>query len=471
MGQVKLIIGNSKTKIECSLKDKQALRNKFRIRVPGAFFSDAFRTRIWDGFSYYVTDSGYMSTGLLPKVCQFMDEQKWDYEFEDNRESFNYNLIPKKVGNLKMRDYQLQSVKSVLKNYYKDLYFPRGVLDEATNAGKNLIAAALFKAYPSDKKLIFVVNRKHIYIQGKKEIGELIGESEMGYIGYDGVKWNRFMICMAQSISSKIHSLRGQLTKFDIVLCDECHYASSPTYKEILLALDNSFVRIGLSGTPFKHKDKNKNERILSFFGPTLHKTSNDDLIRLGFSTKPIVTISDGNTLIKIPKDYKQEETLGLIKSKERNGNVLRRVKKHVKKGRIPILVICKFHNHTELMYRKVKKKFPNLRINFIHVKVKNRMEILEEFKVGKLDILVSSKLIKEGQNLPLIGALVIAAGGDSNIDVLQIVGRALRKHKSKRRVWIDDFKDKGAYLSRHSKHRIKVYEQEKFKIIKRYTI
>jgi superfamily II DNA or RNA helicase len=467
---IEIKVNNSKCKVDCTLEEMAILRKNLRIRAPGAWYSDAFRKRVWDGFNYYITDSGYLHTGLLPKLLELLEKQNWEYEITDQRDKVKHGKIPTRVGKLELRDYQFKSTESVVKNRIKDIYFPRGVLNEATNAGKNLIAAALFKAYKEDKKLIFIVNRKHIYLQGKKEIQELIG-NEVGYIGDDGVKWNRFMICMAQTVSKKIHSFKSQLSQFDICLVDECHYASSKTFQVILLALENCYLRVGLSGTPFKHKDKNKNEKILSYFGPILHSTSNDDLIRLGFSTKPIVTILNGNTLIKIPKEYKEEETLGLIKSKERNGQVLKRVKKHVSKKRLPLLLICKFHNHTELLHKKVSKKFPDLKVEFIHVKVKNRMEILKNFKDGKIDILVSSKLIKEGQNLPLIRALIIAAGGDSVIDVLQIVGRALRKHKSKKKVYIDDFKDIGYYLARHSNHRIKVYKSEKFKIVDRTTI
>ena len=106
------------------------------------------------------------------------------------------------------------------------------------------------------------------------------------------------------------------------------------------------------------------------------------------------------------------------------------------------------------------------MRVNYIHVKVKNRLEILDQFKKGDIDILISSKLIKEGQNLPLIKAIVLACGGDSLIDLLQIIGRGLRKHKSKKVVYIDDFYDKGAYLERHSKHRVKELKKQQFKVI-----
>lgn len=456
---------NAKSKVICTLEEMQILRKYLSIRVPGAFFSTAFRERKWDGFCYYITEAGYISTGLIPKLCDFLDKENLEYELQDNRDKIKHKPIPEMVGKLELRGYQFDSVKSIVKNYYKDLYFPRGVINEATNAGKSLIAAALFKTYSDDKKFIFIVNRQHLYEQIKKEITELIGD-EIGYIGKDGIKWNRFMVVMAPTLRNHLSKFRDQLLRFDVCIVDECHYASSATYREILMALGNCYVRVGMSGTPFKHKDKNKNERILSFFGPTLHTTSNDDLIKLGFSTKPVITISPGNTKIKVPKDYKEEEKWGLIKSKERNGKVLKRVRHHLKKSRLPMMVVCKFHNHTELVYRKIKKKHPDLRIEFIHVKVKNRLAILKDFKDGKIDILVTSKLIKEGQNLPLIQVIIMACGGASVIDVLQVVGRALRKHNSKRRVWIDDFWDEGAYLKRHSKYRFNTYRDEKFKII-----
>lgn len=463
---VTINVSNSKSKLIATVEEIHLLRKQFRIRAPGAWYSPAFRNRTWDGFVYYVTEAGYFQTGLLPKITAWMREQDWEFKINDPR----IIKIPKKVytvfDKVTLRGYQKEAVEAVIYNQVEGIYFQRGILDEATNAGKSLIAASLFKSFAKDKKLIFIVNRQHLYNQLKKEIAELIGFNEIGYIGHDGVKWNRFMICMAQTISKQYKSLGHQLSKFDIAVIDECHYGSSNTYKYIMQDLDNCTIRVGLSGSPLLHKDKNKNEKILSFFGPVLHKTTNDDLIRLGFSTKPIVTLSTGNTLIKINGDYKGEETKGLIKSKERNKKVLARIKLHINNKRFPLLLICKYHNHTELLYKKMVAHFPELRVNYIHVKVKDRLKRLEAFREGKIDIFVSSKLIKEGQNLPKIRALVLACGGDSVIDVLQLVGRSLRKDKSKKLVYIDDFMDEGFYLKRHSKHRKKVYKDQGFKII-----
>ncbi len=461
---VQIILKNDKAKLVCSGADLLKLRNMNRIRVPGAWYAPSYRNRTWDGFAYYVTTAGYFQMGLLPKIIDQLKKLDFDYEIDDLRETVEPEKVITKFGKMVARGYQKDAVKSIVYNKVEGVPFQRGILNEATNAGKTLIAASLFKTYPDYLKLIFIVNREHLFKQVLAELPSLIDKREIGYIRGSEVKWGRFMVCMAPTLSKGNYS--DKLSEFDICIIDECHYASSPTYKYILANLENCSVRVGMSGTPLKHKDKNKNEKILSFFGPETHITTNQDLIKAGFSTKPIVTIMPGNTKIKIPGDHLEEQNKGLIFSKERNARVLKRLRHHVKKGRTPLLLICKFHNHTELLYKKVKKAFPDLRVNYIHVKVKNRLQTLEKFREGKIDILVSSKLIKEGQNLPLIRALTLAAGGDSLIDIIQIVGRALRKHKSKKVVWIDDFKDIGTYLGRHSKHREKELKAQGFKIV-----
>lgn len=465
---VEVLISNHKSKLNTTLDILSKLRNEFRIKALNYFWAEAYRSRRWDGYVNYITSAGYISTGLLPKLVEHLTKNEIPFELVDNRNDISIKKQPRKVGDLELRDYQVDSVKSITTNRLLDLPFHRGIINEATNAGKNLIAAALFKCFPKDTRCLFLVNRQHIYKQAKEEMGKLLGD-QIGHIGPDGIKWARFMICMAQTTSKKISQFKYQLGEFDMVIVDECHYADGNTFKHILANLINSTIRIGMSGTPFKHKDKNKNERIREFFGEQLHAITNQELIDLGFSTKPQVAILEGNTIVKIPGNYRDEERSGIILSKERNRKVIKRVRYHLNRKRAPMLVIAKYHEHTEKLYRLIKKKFPEQRMEFIHVGVKDRLHKLDMFKKGELDILVSSMLIKEGQNLPLIRSLIIAGGGDSVTNVLQLVGRALRKHHSKDIVYIDDFWDIGSYLKRHSKHRLKVYIDEGFKVLKKY--
>ena len=67
---------------------------------------------------------------------------------------------------------------------------------------------------------------------------------------------------------------------------------------------------------------------------------------------------------------------------------------------------------------------------------------------------------------MPLIQYMQNAASGDSQINALQLIGRAIRIHESKDKVYYEDFWDEGYYLRKHSLHRLKYYKQQRFKVI-----
>lgn len=453
------------------VKQLTEIQADFKIRANGYFWSPAFRSGQWDGYVKYISDAGYFGTGLWPKIKAYLDKKKYNYLVHDYRETNHTYKIPKELPGAIPREYQIQAARDVLENKVGDVWFPRGISNQATNAGKTIFAALLYKAFRGQVKCLFIVNRVHLYRQGLEELPKLIGE-DVGGIGPGGkVKLRPFTIASVQTLTTKVAKYREVLRNYDIVIVDECHYAPSKSYQRILTALDNATIRVGMSGTPLKHRDKNRNEKVREYFGEEVTTVSNKELIDKGYSTKPIVTILDGNLDVIIPGDADGEVKSGIIRNPKRTKAILKRVKHHTTKGRTPMLVVGKFHDHVELLYKKIAKRYPDLRVEYIHVGVPNRLKILKDFKEGKVDILVSSLLIKEGANLPLIRALVYAAAGDSSIVLLQIIGRALRKHKSKKRVYIDDFMDVGAYLKRHSKRRLIELKAQGFKIIEKHTI
>lgn len=453
-----------------SVRELTKIVTDFKIKSPGYFFSPAFRSGKWDGKIKYVSEAGYFGTGLWPKVRKYLKDNGHTFKVHDYRQGIYFNKVPKKLADGTIpRDYQYESVVQTVKNKIGKKDFPRGVVNHATNAGKTIYASLLYKSYTKGVTCLFIVNRAHLYKQAIEEIPKLIGEP-VGKIGPKSQReFKRFTIAMAQTLAANIDSLREELLNFDIVIVDECHYATSKTYTKILSKLVYAYIRIGMSGTPWKHKDKNKGEKIREYFGEELTQITNKELIDQGHSSKVVVRVNEGNTIIRISGDAVAETQQAIILSSERNGKVLRRVKHHVSKGRTPLLLVGKYHSHVEILYKKVCKKFPNLRVKYIHVGVSNRLKILDKFKKGKIDILVSSLLIKEGSNLPLMRVLIYAAAGDSMITLLQTLGRLLRKHASKSKVYFEDFFDTGKYILRHSKHRVKELENQGFKVHKHY--
>lgn len=464
---MRIEINNNKCKLVCGMQDLREIIKNFSIRVPGAFFSPAFRNHSWDGKQKFVTDSGYFSTGLLPQVLDFIEKELngTDIEFIDFREQ---NLRKKKitqVGSLTLRQNQLNVLKAVRKNYIRDLYFPRGIISASTNAGKTLMAAGIFKTF-KDEPTIVLLNNKTLFDQFMKEIPELVGK-DFGWVRSDDVKWGKFTLAMVPTLLSRLEQYGDKLAKFKVAIVDECHLSTSKSYKAVLTKLFNTSVRIGMSGSALSHKDKIKNQTVRSFFGEVIYTISSEELEEAGYSVPITVRIEEGNITANYPKDYTLEYEKGITKNDDRNRKVWKRVSKCLKKKRYPLLIVVQRHEHIKELMRLCPKELKaDYLVKFIHHKVVNRTEILEEFKMGKVDILISSMIIKIGQNMPLMKATINAGGGDSVINTLQLLGRNKRTHESKKRAFYYDFWDQGSYLKRHSKHRRNVFIQEKHKVV-----
>lgn len=465
---ITLQVNNNKFKASGNLKVLNRVYKALKIKHPNAFFIRPHMPRGWDGMVEYMSEHGYCRMGLLPKVASLIEESGEEYIIEDSRKLLEINKIPHKIGKFEARQYQVEAAESIVYNSVGDLPYHRGIIGAATNAGKSLIAAMIHFSFKGSKTII-ILNNKPLYDQFIQDMPHLF-DKDWGYMQGKNIKWGNVMVCMLQTLNNNLYRYKVELASFNCVLFDECHLAASKTSKKVLTSLYNTEIRVGLSGSALLHKDKTKNMDIESFFGPIVYTIKNLELMDMGYSTPVVVKIIMGNSKVKIVGDYMAEYNKGIIESQEREDITVSRVNFYLKRGIYPIIIICRFHNHVEKLYNRLQGEFGDkYKIAYLHHKVKEREKILNNFKEGKSDILVSSLLIKIGQNIPLIKYMLNASSGDSHINALQIIGRLIRTHKSKDKVIFEDFYDKGRYLMRHSKHRIIHYRNEGFKIIELY--
>lgn len=466
MRYIEIIINNHKCKFKGDERIITLLREKTRLRSPGYFYSPAWRSRQWDGYVNFITAAGYFMTGLLPRVLDEIKKlnKQVTVELEDNREHFKPIKEILTVGELTLRDYQLGAINSIKENMIAGLKFPRGILYEATNAGKSLVAAALHKSYNSKRVSILLINNTEIYKQLVEEIGALLGKDIVGVVNRDIIRWRKFNICMVQTLCNRLKTnpkIKADVAAADIVMVDEAdEVVNRKDCQTILHCAYQAPVRIALTGSALKNKNEIKNQKLIEFFGPVLHKTTNLELIAQGVSTKPIITFFAGNRL-KLETDYQTEYVQGIIRNEHRHARVWKRVAKRIEQGRFPILILVRYREHIRRLKKSRPKELDNYKVAAVHGETANRDSILKRFKEGKIDILIASMIIKRGKNLPTIRTLINAAGGDSEATVIQILGRALRSHKSKKKVYMDEFFDEGKYLKAHSRHRIRFYKND----------
>jgi len=462
---IRIELNNNKFRVRGDMDILNKIYEDMKVKHPNAYYLRPYMERGWDGKIKYLSDAGYARTGLLPMVINLIKKYKGKYKIIDLRKELEFNEIPLKVKEFEARDYQIEAVENIIYNEIDGLPFQRGIIGAAVNAGKTLIAAMVYKSFPEAKALILINNRE-LYNQFMDDMPLMFGR-EWGYMQGQKVKWEKIMICMTPTLRNNLERYSSKLAKYNMVIFDECHLITSKTNKKVITALYNTAIRIGLSGTPFNHKDPTKNMDVRAFFGEEVYNIKSVKLMDMGYSTPVVIKIIKGNTKIEIKGDYDEEYKQGITRSQERMEMSLQRAEFYLRRGYSPILVVGRYHDHVENLYDNFLERFGGeFKVEFIHHKIKNRKEILDAFKKGKIDILISSLIVKLGQNMPLIKYMQNAAGGDSAINALQLVGRAIRIHKSKEKVYYEDMWDMGYYLQRHSRHRVNYYKQEDFKII-----
>lgn len=465
---VNIEINNNKIHLTGNLKILNKIYEDMKVRHPNQWYLRPYMERGWDGKIKYLTDAGYSRTGLFPMVASLIKKYNEEYIVKDRRNALEYIDIPYIVGEFEARPYQIEAAESIVYNKVDGVPFQRGIIGAATGAGKTLIAAMLYKTFIGARALI-LINNTDLYKQFLDDMPKMFGE-DWGYMQGKKVKWANIMVCMTPTLRNNLKRYASKLATYNMVLFDECHLITSKTNKSVMTALYNTIIRVGLSGTPLAHKDPTKNMDVRAFFGEVVYTIKNIKLMEMGYSTPIIIKIIKGNTKIKIKGDYDEEYRQGITLSKERTNKTMERIDYYLRRGCYPILIVGKYHQHVEALYEAISSKFGSrFKIAYIHHKISNRKEILDGFKKGSIDILISSLIIKLGQNIPLIRYMQNAAGGDSQINALQLIGRSIRIHKSKKKVYYEDLFDCGYYLQRHSKHRIMYYKKEGFKVIELY--
>jgi superfamily II DNA or RNA helicase len=465
---------NTRSRLEGNLKEQMKLYKEFKVRHPNAFFMRRSMPRGWDGKIDYITEKGFFQSGLFPLIVAKCEELGINYSVEDYRDELEDVEVETEIGEFKARTYQAEAATAVVKNMVGDILFPRGIIKAATNAGKTLIAAMIYRSF--GLKTLYIVNSKDLFNQAVDEDYGQMFPTELGIVSSERRKMQLdkpFVVAMLQTLNSQLNKIKNQLAQFDVVIVDEVDLADSPMYKKILNNLHGTRVRVGLSGSVFisdLKKDLPKKMNLTGFFGPLLYEITNDQLINEEGVSSPVkVNFIKGNTTIIKGMSFKEEYDILITHNKERNKRVVKRVVKRYNQGKKPMMIIGKYHEHIIKMYKLIKKALPDAKVEWVHHKRLNRASIIKDFKVGEVEILIASFILKRGQNMPLMKYMLNAAGTKSPEGILQWLGRATRKSSTKKYTLIEDMWDEGTYLKRHSRKRYVTYKNEKLPVTNKY--
>ena len=220
-------------------------------------------------------------------------------------------------------------------------------------------------------------------------------------------------------IPIKVELLTGSMTAkekrraYDRI---ECGLAKIIIGTHALIQGAVSYDNLGLVITDEQHRFGVKQRATIS------NKGQNPDIIAMSATPIPrtLALILYGDLDISIidelPPNRKKIETFAVTKEMTERVNTF--VKKQIDEGR-QAYIVCPLVEESEendlqsviSLYEKCKTEvFPNYRIEYIHGKMKQKEkdDIMERFKNGEIDILISTTVIEVGVDVPNSSIMVI---------------------------------------------------------------
>lgn len=384
---------------------------------------------------------------------------KTDYEIHDDL-------------NFKLRDYQLECVKSAMLHHF-------GTFVLGTGAGKTLTIASilhnLFK-HGKIKNAVILVPDNGLVIQFNDELKNQYGIKQKICLFYD--KFNKIdkdaeiIIANRPLFLSRFEQYKSFWKEgVDCLVVDEAHSIKRTNKVSKCIERMNSHYRFGFTGTLAENKeDKFRNLGIL---GPVRFEKTSKELRDEGFLTNVLVNSLDLDGFPWHPHFRNYRDELEFLRNCEERNQFLSKLVHKLDKNTLILVNYIEHGFKLESVFNE-NNKDNKKKIYFIRGEVdtdtRESIKKLMETEDNIVCIAIT-KIFSTGINIKNLHNIILAAGGKSAVTVVQSIGRGLRLHPSKKQLNIFDVNDKGfKYSEKHATRRKEIYNVEKIPV-KQYTI
>jgi DNA repair protein RadD len=354
----------------------------------------------------------------------------------------------------KLRDYQQTAVDNTIA-YFKKSRNP-AVIVLPTGAGKSLVIAELAR-----------IARGRVLVLA--HVKELVEQNFLKYQSY-GLEAGIFSASLGlkdfehKAIFGSIQSVARApdefFENFSIVIIDECHRVAeegATQYQAVLdkLKLKNSGICIlGLTATPYRtglgwiyeysHTGELKTEQP-RFFKQCIYELPLSFMIKHKFLTPPVkidipVTCYDFSELTEKNRMYSMSEVEELLKNQKRLTplivkNIIDITERFHRQG---VMIFSATVKHAEEILSYLPPGQAQMVIG--DTEMKERDQIVEDFKQKKFKYLVNVSVLTTGFDAPHVDVIAILRPTESNSLYQQIVGRGLRLDAGKVDCYVLDY-------------------------------
>ncbi len=301
-----------------------------------------------------------------------------------------------------------------------------GTVVMPTGAGKTYVGLeAIFRT--SKSTLVCVVTEELA-----KQWSELIREK----LSYEpGIFTGRKKVIRPITVgiyNSVAKHVDGLFDRFALIIFDEVHHVPAATFKEIAFKAKAKY-RLGLSATP-ERADGNHHLIFLTS-GEVVYRVNYEQLLSMGFLA-PIrhhliyveLTPEERKRMSREIAASRTEEERRLVekkyalKARAKVDKVLELLRNL--RGR-KILIFTEYVDQAEEIYRRAREE--GYRVELLIGRTTNRAEIFDRFRRGDVDIIVTTRVLDEGIDVPDADVAIIVSGSGSRRQMAQRVGRVVR--------------------------------------------
>ncbi|MGW5234226.1 DUF3427 domain-containing protein [Streptomyces nodosus] len=324
----------------------------------------------------------------------------------------------------------------------------RNLLVAATGTGKTVMAALdykqLRKRHGQDLRLLFVAHRKEILQQSLRTYQDVLIDGNFGEPLHSGEipeRWTH-VFASVQSLTARALD-RLAPDHFDVIVIDEFHHGTSPTYRKILEHF-RPLELLGLTATPERMDGKNVQDE---FFGGRIaaemrlwEALENDLLTPFHY-----FGISDNTDLSAIEWKRGAYDINALSNVLTGNDARARLIVKAVEEkvadpGAMRALGFCISVAHAHFMATYFRGAGLNAVALSGETPAEERKQALADLASGAVQVIFSVDLFNEGLDIPDVDTLLLLRPTSSATVFLQQLGRGLRRSENKAVLTVLDF-------------------------------
>jgi DNA repair protein RadD len=358
----------------------------------------------------------------------------------------------------KLRDYQLQAVNNAVKFFQKRR--DPIVIVLPTGAGKSLVIAELARI--ARGRVLVLAHVKELVEQNYEkyksyELSAGVFSASLGKKDWD----DKAIFGSVQSVARAPDEF---FNDFSLLVIDECHrvaYESETQYQEVIKKLRDrnpDLCILGLTATPYRMGlgwiyEFNQSGEIKTdkkrFFKQCVYELPLAYMIKNKYLTAPVkidipVTSYDFSELTDSDRSYTTGEVEEILKSQKRLTpliikNIVDITERYKRKG---VMIFSSSVKHAEEIMTHLPAD--DARAVLGDTDIKDRNDIVNDFKKRKFKYLVNVSVLTTGFDAPHVDVIAIMRPTESNSLYQQIVGRGLRLSDQKKDCYILDYTGMG---------------------------